>query len=425
MAQHWIFKLIGIIALAFLSLYLLAQARLKSNLETFIDNVGAGVEIKYESATLTLAGSVLIEQGTLHIPEQNIYMSVDEIEFSLGNLSDTLFSRVNNNLTSLPDRIYFRYNNAKVLLTSSFVSLVASQEKPEVFSRLEALGCGSKKYLGIRDYAAMGYESFTSSGELTIERKDVVGSLISRLSGYGWSDNNLFASVEFTFDIANVLNDLDEFSKLELLPTIEYLTLSFKDKGYNQLKNNYCANQEQVSVDEYIDNHISLISNTLMSGDLFMTPDIQSSYRELLQPGTKIDISIKPKASFNLNDLLYYQEENLREILGLTIKLNNFELPPIFSGWTLDQFNDVKVLSPKAIAEKQRIKTIKYHLMMVSQAKKYLNRQVKIIKTNGEVFEGLLVSVEADNLRLNIVYQEGNAEIPFEKHKIKQFYVYH
>jgi hypothetical protein len=424
MAQHWVFKFIGLICIGFFGLYLLAQARLKSNLETFTANLGEGIEVEYESATLTLAGSVLIEKGTLNIPDQNIYMSVDEIEFSLGNLSDTLFSQVNNNLTSLPERIYFRYDNAKVMLTSSFIDLVASIEEPEIFSRLEALGCGNKMHLGIRDYSAMGYEDFASSGELTIEKKDVVGSLISHLSGYGWSDNYLFARVDFTFDIGNVLNDFSELSKLELLPTIEYLTLNFKDKGYNQLKNDYCARQEKLSVEKYIENHISLLSNTLMSGDLFMTSEIQSSYRELLQPGTQIDISIKPKSSFNMKDILYYQEDNLREVLGLKIKLNHFELPPIFSDWTLDKFNDVKVLSPKVIAEKKRIKIIKYHLMHVEQANDYVNSQVKIIKTNGEIFVGVLVGVEVDNLRLNILYQEGNAEIPFEKDRIKQFYVY-
>jgi len=125
-----------------------------------------------------------------------------------------------------------------------------------------------------------------------------------------------------------------------------------------------------------------------------------------------------------MKDIFYYQEDNLRDVLGLKIKLNHFELPAIFADWTLDKFNDVNVLSPKAIAKKKRVKMIKYNLMHVEQASDYINSQVKIIKTNGEIFVGVLVSVEVDNLRLNILYQEGNAEIPFEKDRIKQFYVY-
>lgn len=424
MTFRWPFKLAGIILLILLGLYLVAQARLKSNLETFTANLGDGVQVQYEKATITLAGTVLIKNGTVNIPAQNIYMSVGEIEFSLGSLSNTLFTRANDQITSLPDQIYFRYENAKVMLTSSFVHLIAKLEDPKAFSGLEALGCGAKMHLGIKEYAEMGYDDFVSSGELTIEKKDVVGSLISRLSGRGWSDNHLMARVDFTFDISNVLNDFSEFSKFELLPTVDYLTLHVKDQGYNQRRNDYCARQEKLSVEQYIDNHITLVADTLTSGKLVMSADIQSSYRELLQPGTKVDLSIKPQSTFSFQNLPYYKEKDLRDILGLKIQLNNFDLPEIFVGWTLDKLDDVKVLSPQAIAEKNRIRVIRYHRMPIVQANDYINRQVKVIRTDGETFEGVLVKIESGALRLNMQYQEGNAEIPFEKNRIQQFYVY-
>jgi len=311
------------------------------------------------------------------------------------------------------------------MLTSSLVNFISSVEQPDVFSGLEALGCGDKMHIGIREYAEMGYENLISSGELVIEKKDVVSSLISHVSGYGWSDNERLARVDFSFNIGNVLNDFSKFSSFELLPNIESLTLHIKDQGYNQLRNDYCAYQEKLPVEEYIDNHIALVADILTTATLEMTPDIQSSYRELLQPSTKVDIYILPKTSFNLENLPYYQEHDLRDTLGLKIKLNNFDLPRIFSGWTLAKFDDVKVLSPKKIAEKKRHRVIKYRRMPVAQANDYFDKQVKIIRTDGEVFEGVLVGVEPSLLRLHLQYQKGSAEIPFEKNRIKQFYVYY
>ncbi len=424
MNSQSILKSITIVAILLLGLYFFAQWQLKSTLDELIDNIGDEVSLSYDSARLTLSGTALIQGSELSIPALNIQMTVSEVEYAVGGLFDTLFSSGSSETFTIPDNLYIRYENANLVLNPAVVAMLKSIEQPSQLSALEASGCGQKMHLGINEYLAMGYSDINISGEFSFEKMSLVSDVISKISGHSKIDITTMTRFEYQFEISNIVNNLKEWDKLKLMPTIDLISLDVTDLGYNFRRNSYCAAQANSEIVPYLDNHIKLVSDALKSAKLKVTDDIKRTYRELLQPGSTVHLAIRPKPGFNFEQLMHYNEQELRDILGLEVKVNNFDLPQIFTGWKLEKFNKVVVLSPKQIAKKNQIKRVRYYKKPLVNAKRYINKQVKVIRLDGRVFEGILDSADGDNLRISTSYKEGMSQGPVIKKRIKSFYVY-
>jgi len=424
MSSQTILKALGIVATLLLGLYLFAQWQLKSSLERFTDNLGNDFEVTYDSAKLTLSGTALINSAKLAIPSLNVQITIEEVEYAVGSVFDTLFSDEDSENFSIPESLYIRYENANLLLTPSVTAMIKSAEQPSHLSALEASGCGQKMHLGINEFLAMGYTDVNVSGELSFDKTSVVGGAISKIAGHSKLNISNMTRFEYQFEVSNISNDFSKLTILELRPTIDLISLDVTDLGYNFRRNTYCAAQENTEIAHYLDKHIKLVSEALKSAKLEMTDDIKRTYKELLQPGSTVHLAVKPKPGFSFANLTHYNEQELRDILGLEIKVNNFDLPQIFKGWQLRKFEKVVVLSPKAIAEKNRIKHLKYHKKPLVNAKRYLRKQVKVERLDGSIFEGVLDSVSGDNLKISTTYKQGYSQGEIIKSRIKNFYVY-
>jgi len=406
------------------SFYFFAQWKLKANLDQLIIDSGKDIEISYDSARVTLTGTALIRGSSLNIPSLSIQMTIEEAEFGTANIFDLLFGSDSSDKFTLPEHLTLRFNNVNLPLSSTLVTMIKSAEQPNNLSALEASGCGQKTHIGIHEYLAMGYKSVNISGDFTVEKSAEVGNIISQISGEAHLDIADMTRFNYQFELSNILNDFSDFSQFELMPTLNYFAMDITDLGYNFRKNTYCAEQEKTTIANYTDNHIKLVGDALKSAKLNMSDDIKRTYRELLQPGSTVHLSISPQAGFNLDSLTHYDEQQLREVLGVVLKVNNFDLPVIFDGWKLDKFDKVVVLSPKEIAKKNSIKIYKYYLKPLANAKRYISKKVKIVKLNGVVLEGRLDSVNKESLRLLISYQQGTSEGEIGKDQIDSFYVY-
>lgn len=424
MNSQTILKTLGIITALFLGIYFFAQWQLKSNLEQLTDNLGNEFEVTYDSARLTLSGTALIHKANLAIPSMNIQMTVDEIEYGVGNVFGTLFSSNSSDDFSIPQSLYIRYENANLLLTPSVVAMIKSAEQPSHLSALEASGCGQKMHIGINEYLAMGYNDVNVSGEFSFEKSSVVSDTISQISGQSKLNISNMTRFEYQFEVSNIVSDFNKLAQLELMPTIDLISLDVTDLGYNFRRNTYCASQANSEIAPYLDNHIKLVSDALKTAKLEMTDDIKRTYKELLQPGSTVHLAIKPQPGFSFANLTHYNEQELRDILGLEIQVNNFDLPQIFKGWQLRKFDKVVVLSPKAIAEKNKIRHLKYHEKPLVNAKRYIRKKVKVERLDGSIFEGILDSVDGDNIRISTTYKQGYSQGAIIKSRIKSFYVY-
>ena len=424
MRSSIILKWTAFLSVAIVCFYFFAQWKLKSNLDQFISKSSENVEISYDSARVTLAGTALVRGSSLLIPSFNIQIAIEEVEFSTTNIIDLLFGSDSSEKFNIPEQITLRIDNANLPLSTTLVSMIKSVEQPSNLSALEASGCGQKTHLGIDEYLAMGYKSVNVSGDFTFDKSAEVGNIISKISGAAQLNVADMTRFSYQFELSNILNDFSDFSQFELMPTLDYFSMDITDLGYNFRKNTYCAEQEKTTIASYTDNHIKLVADALKSAKLVMSDDIKRTYKELLQPGSTVHFSISPQNGFNFESLLHYNEQELREALGLELKVNNFDLPTIFDGWQLNKFDKVVVLSPKEIAKKNSIKKYKYYLKPLVNAKRYLKKQVKIIKPNGVVLEGRLDAVNKESLRLLISYKQGTSEGEIDKDLIASFYVY-
>lgn len=424
MKSAMMLKVISFVCVITICFYFFAQWKLRSNLDQLITDSSKDIEISYSSARVTLTGTALIRGSSVQIPSLNVQIEIDEIEFGSSSIIDILFGSDFSGKFTIPDHLTVRFEHANLPLSTTLVAMLKSVEQPSNLSALEASGCGQKTHIGIHEYLAMGYQSINVSGYSSFDKTAEIGDIVSQMSGKTYLEVADMTRFEYKIELSNILNDFDDFSQFELLPTIDFIALDITDLGYNFRKNTYCAEQEDTKIAAYIDNHIKLVGEALKSAKLNMTDDIKRTYRELLQPGSTVHLSLSPQTGFNIDSLYHYNEQELREVLGIEIKVNNFDLAPIFDGWQLNKFNKLVVLSPKEIAINNRVKTFKYYVKPLVNAKRYLNKKIKIVKYNGVILEGFLESVNKESIRLQITYQKGTSEGEIGKDQITSFYVY-
>ena len=424
MKSSLLLKVCGLLLLITFSFYFFMQWKFKANIDQAIANSGDSIDISYDSAKLSLGGNALIEGGRLYVPALNIQMTFDEVEYGVGSLFELLFPKATDDNFALPDHLYLKLTNFNLPLTTSLVSMIKQTEQPDNLSALQASGCGQKMQLGIDEYLAMGYSNINLSGSFSLNKESVVGDVISKLSGESAFDVENMTRFSSSFELSNIVSDLTQYSDLALVPTIDSVSMDITDLGYNQRKNAYCAAQEGVSIDEYIDNHILLVGDALKTAKLNMTDDIKRTYRELLQPGSTVHLSMEPPLGYSFDNISHYNEKDLREALGLKIQVNNFDLPRIFDGWQLKKFDKVVVLTPKQIEKKNQVKVFKYYAKPLVNAKRYINKKVKVITTDNVTFEGVLKSVDKKSLRVSVLRDRGSSEGAISKKRIKSFYAY-
>lgn len=410
-------------------LYSIGQWKVKSNLDRLIKSSKYVADISYSNAELTFEGSVLIEGIRADIYDINAEITIEEIEYNLGNVFDLLFKQNALDEFVLPEKVLIRYQNARMVFSPRFVNMLASYQELDAkntsgFSNITTLGCGQKMSLGIHDYIEMGYTDLMLSGDFNLQKTASASKLVSDVIGSARLEINNVSLFEYQWKIGNVVNKLSELSSLNIMPTLDSLSIDITDMGYNFRKNIYCAQQAETDTPTYLDNHIALVADTLNTAELKMTEQIQDKYRELLQPGSTVHLSIKPQPGFIFANLTQYNEDELRDILGLEITVNNFELPRMFTEWELEKFEEVVVLTPEAIETKRKGKIYQYVEKPLTSAQRYVRRQVKIETVNDLIFEGMLQEVNADTLRISVFHQTGTSIGPITKTRIKHFYLF-
>jgi len=410
-----------------LSLYIGAQWKLSEDLKYIKSQLSPLAQFDYESSSLTLDGKVVVSGLNLYFPAEDINLSANRIKFSSGSIFQMAFLRdlFDNNFSS--DEFYFNIDAAVIRLTPSLVKFISAVEQPSILDSLEASACGNVRKIGFKEYFSMGYDYVVFSTEGSFHQDSYTGNLL----GEGWVDIEETSKIDYKFNMANVFDEENILDANLVSGGIEELTLKIEDKGYNRRKNEFCGIKSNQTPEEFVEQHIKELSKHFSSAGIKMTPSGKRIYKAFIQPSSLVEISIAPESSFSFNDFGYYDEKELRNLMGLNFSVNGQTTDQIFNDWSLDKFNQIK---PRRVNEQGNAETNqRYELITIkrnfepeatSQAEEFLEQEVKVIRDDGKEYIGKLKGVKNEKLYIAMTVQGGVVQASVDIKRVASFYVY-
>jgi len=312
-------------ALIFAGVHGYAKHKVKQKVDEAIALIPfAGIE--YEDVSLSLKGSVGLEGVTISprmFPEK---IKIGSIVLDAKSLRELLkFAQKEDGRPGYPDNFDISVNDLLVDLKSKiFASQTSGGQAQENAS--PATTCGGVSSFGLADLAALGYDKIKIDQLVKINIDRPNNKFRSTLAFYA---ENFFS---FTFRL-----DLDvNYDALEAGaptfaagPKLLEASLHYLDRSYNGRKNSFCAENEGVTVEEYLDKHVELLAAEAEKNNVELSDEIKFSYKQFLKGSGDMGISVLPEEPFDVSSIMMYEPADLVTVLGPSLKINGGEVPGI------------------------------------------------------------------------------------------------
>lgn len=422
--------LIRLIVFAFfigLSLYIGVQWKLSQDLDYLVSQTGYGAKFSYSSSSISVTGEITINDIKINIPTEEVKISVNQLKYSAGSILDMAFIRTQLGKNEFPKTLSLKIKEAIIPLSPRLVELFVQNENRTTWDAVNASACGKVKKIGLQEYVEMGYDYLVLSSEMQFKEDYYSGNL----KGHGWLDIEETSHIEFQFDLAGFYEYLTQKDIKTTAPNLEFLDLVIIDKGYNRHRNEFCSLKAGNTSENYVTEHVKTVSQKLNSVGIKMTLSGENAYQLLMQPDSQFHLQIKPEVSFTFADFGYYDEREIRDLLGLTIEVNQQLFSNIFNSWGLDRFNKIEVreITTKSEQTKNRFfENIIVHRSFHPENKKdidnFINAEIKVVKIDGKTIQGVLQRNEKNRLIIIRQTQGGTITSEISGNQIKEFYVY-
>ncbi len=396
-----------------LSLYIGVQWKLKQDLEQIDKQLGPSIKFDFETSAITLTGQVVVGGVELRFGNPKVTISVNKVRLNTGSIFNMAFLSSQFKNKEIPEKFSLILDEVVIPLTPELVKLITAIEQPDSWSTMSAVGCGSVSSLGMSQYFAMGYDYLVFSSETRYDRDRYNGNLVGSSR---WSIEET-SEIKIDFNVAGFFESMDRQAVRPVDPSIESLSIEILDQGYNRNRNEYCAIKSEQKPEVYLGNHVKAVREKFEQAGIKITPTGARFYAEYLQPNSRLNINMTPQASFSLADFGFYNESEMRGILGLDLKLNGRNVGVLFNGWSHDKFSQIVFVDPSdddSAEQNKRFETVivkrSFKSVPVSEISSNLGEQARLTENNGQQHIGQIIKVENQRVYIATPRDGGTIE---------------
>jgi len=396
-----------------LSLYIGVQWKLKQDLEEIDKQLGPSIKFDFASSAMTLTGQVIVGGVEIRLSNPKINISVNKVRLNTGSIFSMAFLSSQFEEKAVPENFSLILDEVVIPLTPELVKLLSAIEQPDSWSTMSAVGCGKVKNLGLSQYFAMGYDYLVFSSETRYGKDSYSGNLVGTSQ---WSIEET-SDFKVDFNIAGFFESLDKQAVRPVTPSIESMNIEVSDRGYNRHRNEYCGLKSEQRPEVYLGNHVKAVKQKFEQAGIKITPTGIRFYTEYLQPNSRLNINIKPQPSFSMADFGFYDESEIRGILGLDLILNGKNVGVLFNGWSHDKYSQIMFIDPSVDDEgeqNKRFETVivkrSFKSVDVAQLPQNIGEQARITQTDGQEHIGQIIKVEDQRVYIATPRDGGTIE---------------
>jgi len=446
--MHKLVTRLGILVLIVAAAYGFYWYQVKSRVDGLVQQMAPFAQINYGMIYAHPDGTVGVNNLTITPRQMHAPVSVESVRVRVGSPMYFLFGG-----DELPERISLSLKRIKQGLDSEFFRAMQRQsdmvlESTPLYVSPNSLGCGNIRRFDINTLKQMGYNELVMDIDLDF-RGDVQarkGSLdmLANIDDMGTTR----LEMELSVDPRQLKNPAMASGSARL----ESLSVNYRDTGYNQRRNRFCAAEIDGSPADYQQLHRQLLEQWLTDAGVELPEALLTAYFDLvLKPGSDMALSMRPAGGLGTAELMLQDPEFLLQSLNLQLRINDKPLPLDGVDWAemvadlsaagnpgqminrqerAEIENQAEALAeedgssaqvsilPKRLHGKLMIK--QYRPTPPSDLRKHIGAQVRIFTYFGNDVEGRLIHADSQGIRVLQRLEQGVAEYPLEYGRIQQ-----
>lgn len=421
-----------------LAAYAFYYYQVKSSVDRQIQDMNPFIDAQYDSIYVNPLGEISLKTVSVNLMNQSGII-IDQISIK----SDPLFflqfeSRVNQG--DWPESLSLAIEGLNVDFSMPLFLMMEELANNEAQGvQLAALGCGRVTQFDMSAMRMMGMRQGRFDFFLNLRNHDV-GPLnlqfLTHMQGWG----------ELLFDI-----DLDGVVGLNNLTgglsSLQRVSLSMRDSGFNQRKNQFCSMQSGLSVAEYRQEHQNLVNDWIAEAMLPVPESLIGSYHQLSEPGASFSVQLDV-SNIDQQDLNSPEELFDRLTHQLSVTINNevqvidsesanlmlafLQQPVMLPSDDIADESDFDASMPRSmpgvasppVQDVPSVVPRRYQKTPPEELDNYVGHPVRFFTSFGKRVDGILVSVEGSTVRVAERVQHGVAQYPVELDTIQATEVY-
>lgn len=389
------------------------------------------VDANYQDIGIDLNGDIRVRNLEIFIPATQSNIDIASISVSTGSLVNTLMLEKRLEEGQLPETLTFNISSFSAPLDPSVMSSLDDMYTPDVFSQIQALGCGRTIAFGPEALYEMGIRYLTFDLTLGYQYDISTDELVSTTDFYldGVTNVRLDQTYVGLGDvIADFRNVMTAFEPESLTPV--NVSLDYVDLGFNALRNDYCAEQAGLSVEEWQDLHLGMVAEAIDQVGLTSNVDLLKLYADLTAQRTRASLSLRPLPGFSMADLEFYDTAQLLNVLDLILVVDSTEIDVTDIAWEeggLDRLDlaalrrAFRVDSPEEIttqsSESERASAPRRVMteVPVASLEQHVYRDILIERRDGQTFSGELIQVNGNRVVVRTRFSSGYTDLPLNR----------
>ena len=432
-----ILKALLLLLLLLLVAYGVYYYQVKSAIDSHLQQMRPLIDAKYNSLYVNPLGDIQLGTVTVNPMGQPSGFVIDRVRLA----SDPLFFlRFESRIASgnWPESLALAVEGLIIDFNMPlFAMLEQFAQQGELTVQPAAFGCGSVSHFDMTAMRMMGMRQGPFDLDVNLNKTAPNQLELELLSSmYGWAELAIHLGFQADHASPQTLSQLGSQMK--------QFSVSYKDMGYNQRKNQFCAMQSGMSVAEYRETHLDLMQAWLDEIDPQFATQLMPAYKELGESGARVALSLNLDG-LSLQSLAApdYLEKALGSALNVTVndkplRLDSTQLNSLMAKLqeplpNLQDLPDIAdsdapvsdaaprdmpgVASPPV--PMRSMEPLKYRKTDPLELENYLGHPVRFYTTFGKRVEGILVGVDEGRVRVAERVQRGMAEYPVELETIQ------
>ena len=331
---------------------------------------------------------------------------VDEVRFETAHLLELYRIAFELDQREIPDEMHMVVSGLRIDLDSNlFRDMEAGAAgQSNLLSRLVTAGCGDRHYFSVDDYIAMGYGESVSDMTLGYRmshsgtRMNLDLDLVSR------------GMVRVATDMAVDLNPTAAFNAETVSDAkVSRVKVAITDAGLNDRRHDFCAGEAGVARGAYPEHHLQAWMDQWQRQGLQPGDALVEAWRRF-SAGTSdtLVLAIDPYPSLDANDRAISADPSyLSGRLNPTVAVAGQD-PTSFSISSVEPLVEAVARQDAQTNEPQ----VSDPLDISRRLHEHLNRDVRLVLTDGSRIEGRIKAIRNGRLQLNRRLHGGHMVVP-------------
>ncbi len=370
----------------------------------------------YDTTYVDINGDSVIKGISFQIPGLAQPATIESLRTGTGNiLSNIKVSKAiaSKDLASLPEYFDVYLDVVAAQLPLDPIMDQATGNQPNFFNKASFAGCGDRTQLSFYDLGSMGINALKTDSKIKFSfdnaSKKVFSDFYINLDKFNTTKLNL---------------TLDNFSFNNPMGiTLANGSIEVADNGVQRDILSLCANEAQLTEQQFTERHISYLKHLLFQENVFFSPEFYQEYAKYYANPRSIKFSFNPTNSLAPVSLMGSSARRLLSTLNVNIALNDKTITPLFGN--RPDPSELPELD-KVTPEDDGLTTI-YGLKLqdtaVSSMAKYVGYDVHF-NYRGKKYKGDIISVGGSTANIRYEISTGNyVEKPFRLSEISDLLV--